>query len=164
MHSPTATTTGIVLTAVEEAAARATMVERDRFFRRFFGGGDYTPTELEKQHVIWTAQINQSMIIEISAIALRTACVVLFLPQRFIFNLGYGDDEAAGVVSLVVVLNMLLELTGEVLTDAIATSAEMEVSAYAHVVCSSFFFSLTPIVACVSLPHASARRPRGPVL
>ena len=128
MHSPTATTTGIVLTAVEEAAARATMVERDLFFRHLFGGSDYTAKELERQHVIWTAQINQSMVIEISAIILRTACVVLFLPHRFIFNLGYGDDEATGVVSMVVMLNMMLELTGEVLTDAIATSAEMEVS------------------------------------
>ena len=128
MQTTNATTIGIVLTAVEEAAARATMVERDLLFRRLFGGSDYTAKELERQHVIWTAQINQSMIIEINAIALRTACVVLFLPHRFIFNLGYGDDEAAGVVSMVVVLNMMLELTGEVLTDAIATSAEMEVS------------------------------------
>ena len=127
MHSPTATTTGIVLTAVEAAAARATMVERDLFFRRYFGGGsDYTANELERQHVIWTAQINQSMIIEISAIVLRTVSVVLFLPHRFIFNFGYGNEEAMGLMAMVVVLNMMLELVGEVLTDCIATSAEME--------------------------------------
>ena len=102
------------------------MIERDRFFRRRSGKRDYTPVELAKQHVVWTAQIGQSMLIEISAILVHSLCVVLFLPHRFAFNLGYGDTEGTGVVLTVVLLNTLLELSGELLTDHMALRAEME--------------------------------------
>lgn len=126
MRSPLVANTAIVLTAVEEGLARATMIDRDRFFRRRSGKGEYTPVELEKQHVIWTAQIGQSMVIEISAIIVHSLCVVLFLPHRFAFNLGYGEAESTGVALRVVLLSTMLELTGELLTDHMALWAEME--------------------------------------
>ena len=126
MRSPLAANTAIVLTAVEESLARASMIDRDVFFRRRSGKGEYTPVELAKQHVIWTAQIGQSMLIEISAIVVHSLCVVLFLPHRFAFNLGYGEAENTGIGLSVVLLSTLLELTGELLTDHMALRAEME--------------------------------------
>ena len=136
MRSPLVTNLAIVLTAVEEGLSRASMIERDRYFRRRSGKGDYSPVELAKQHVVWTAQIGQSMLIEISAILVHSLCVVLFLPHRFAFNLGYGETEGAGVALAVVLLNTLLELTGELLTDHMALRAEME-----HGVPADSFFS-----------------------
>ena len=136
VRSPLVTNLAIVLTAVEEGISRASMIERDRYFRRRSGKGDYSSVELAKQHVVWTAQIGQSMLIEISAILVHSLCVVLFLPHRFAFNLGYGETEGAGVALAVVLLNTLLELTGELLTDHMALRAEME-----HGVPADSFFS-----------------------
>jgi hypothetical protein len=126
MRSPTATSIGIVLTAIEEAASRSTMVQRDLFFRRRSGLPDYTPEELELQRMVWSIQIGNSTVIEVSAILIHTACVVFFLPHRYIFNLGYGDSEETGVVAMALLLGLAMELTGEVLTDAMSGYVEME--------------------------------------
>ena len=115
----------IVLTAIEEAISRATMVQRDKYLRRRSGKGDYTTKELDIQHAVWTMQIGNSMIIEVCAILIHALCVVLFLPHRFVFNLGYGELEEIGVALSAVVLSTTLELVGELISDHLALRAEM---------------------------------------
>ncbi len=115
----------IVLTAIEEALSRATMVQRDKYWRRRSRKGDYTPKELDIQHAVWTLQIGNSMIIEVCAILIHALCVVLFLPHRFVFNLGYGELEETGLAMFAVVLSTTLELVGELLSDHMALRAEM---------------------------------------
>ena len=115
----------IVLTAIEEAISRATMVQRDKYLRRRSGKADYTTKELDIQHAVWTMQIGNSMIIEVCAILIHALCVVLFLPHRFVFNLGYGELEETGVAMSAVVLNTMLELVGELISDHLALRAEM---------------------------------------
>ena len=126
MDDPAIVTTAIVLTAVEEGLSRSTMVHRDRFFRLLSGHDDYTPEELTEQRFCWMVQIGNSTIIEVFAILAHALCVVLFRPHRFVFNFGYGSTEEAGVVLSVVLVNTLLELCGELLTDHMALHAEME--------------------------------------
>ena len=124
MRNPTVTTLAIVLTAIEEGVTRATMVDRDTYFRRLAGKPDYTPNELAKQHIIWTAQTGNSMLIEVVAILTHAAAVQFFLPHRFIFNFGYGSTEAEVNAVAVVLMSMTLELVGELITDHIAIHAE----------------------------------------
>ncbi len=125
MKSPSTKIAAIVLTAIEEALSRATMVQRDEYFRRRSGKGDYTAKELDVQHVVWTMQIGNSMIIEVCAILIHALCVVLFIPHRFVFNLGYGELEETGLAVFAVVLSTMLELVGELLSDHIALRAEI---------------------------------------
>ena len=125
MSDPSTMVAAIVLTAIEEALSRATMVQRDMYLRRRSGKGDYTPKELDIQHAVWTMQIGNSMIIEVCAILIHALCVVLFLPHRFVFNLGYGELEETGLAVFAVVLSTMLELVGELVSDHLALRAEM---------------------------------------
>ena len=137
MHNPSVTTIAIVMTAIEECISRATMVDRDNFFRRRSGKADYTSNELAKQRIIWTAQTGNSMLIEVVAIVVHAASVHLFLPHRFIFNFGYGSSEDTEQTMSTIVVSMLLELVSELITDHVAIHAET-----AHGVPISRYFTL----------------------
>ena len=125
MSDPSTMVAAIVLTAIEEALSRATMVQRDKYLRRRSGKVDYTPKELDVQYAVWTMQIGNSMIIEVCAILIHAMCVVLFLPHRFVFNLGYGELEETGLAVFAMVLSTMLELVGELISDHLALRAEM---------------------------------------
>ena len=101
------------------------MVQRDKYLRRCSGKYDYTPKELDIQHAVWTLQIGNSMVIEVCTILIHALCVVLFLPHRFVFNLGYGELEETGMAVFAVVLSTILELVGEFVSDHLALRAEM---------------------------------------
>ena len=124
MHDPAVTTLAIVLTAIEECISRATMVDRDDFFHKWAGKAPLTPSELAERRIIWAVQTGNSMIIEIVAIIVHTVSLYFFLPHRFVFNLGYGSTEDEGQAVAAMVLSMLLELLGELITDHIAIYAE----------------------------------------
>ena len=74
MSDPSTMVVAIVLTAIEEALSRATMVQRDKYLRRRSGKGDYTPEELDIQYAVWTMQIGNSMIIEVCVPSSSTRC------------------------------------------------------------------------------------------
>ena len=101
------------------------MVQRDRFFRRRSRKGDYTEEELKYQRAVWSMQIGQSMVIEVCAIIIHALCVALFLPHRFVFNLGYGVLENTGVAISALAFSTVLELVGEFVSDHLALHAEL---------------------------------------
>ena len=54
MQDPTAIVLAIVLTALEEAILRSTMIERDTLFREFLGMRDLSDAELSYQRDKWS--------------------------------------------------------------------------------------------------------------
>ena len=150
MHDPAVTTLAIVLTAIEECILRATMVDRDDFFHKWAGKAPLTSDELAERRIIWAVQTGNSMIIEIVAIIVHTVSLYFFLPHRFVFNLGYGSTEDEGQAMAAMVLSMLLELLGELITDHIAIYAET-----AHGVPIVRYFELLSNSAFVALQVGS---------
>ena len=115
-------TVAIIITAVEEALIRTTIVERDSFFLRLFGAEKPTAKEREYQKQVWAISICQSMTAEFCAIILSRSLYLLFRPHRYVFNLGYGGE---GLDSGLIVINLFLELSGEALIDILAVYTEV---------------------------------------
>ena len=72
----------IVLTALEEALARSTMVYRDTVLAKFLGQPELSATELVLQRKIWACSSAMSMYIELSSIITCRAMYVAFRPHR----------------------------------------------------------------------------------
>jgi len=113
----------IVLTAVEEAVLRSTMVFRDTFFAKLLDGRDMTDAELANQRRVWAASSASSMCIELVSIITARVIFVAFFSHRFVVNFGYTSDATmTGVATMVVAV--FGEIVFEVVVDAFALDVE----------------------------------------
>ena len=113
----------IVLTALEEAALRSTMVLRDTFFAKLHDGRDMTGAELANQRRVWAASSASSMYIELVSIITARVIYVAFFSHRFVVNFGYTSDAAlTGVATMVIAV--FGEIVFEVVVDALALNVE----------------------------------------
>ena len=119
---PSAQVVAIVLTALEEAILRSTMVLRDTFFAALRDGRKMTDPELELQRRVWAASSATSMYIEIVSIIVCRVMFVAFYHHRFVINFGYSSDAMAGVTTMVVAA--FGEIVFEVVVDAFALDVE----------------------------------------
>ena len=119
---PTAQVVAIVLTALEEAVLRSTMVARDTYVAKLRDGRDMTGPELEQQRRVWAASSASSMYIELVSIITCRVMYVLFHPHRFVINFGYSSAAMASVATMSVAL--FGEIVFEVIVDAFALDVE----------------------------------------
>ena len=119
---PSAQVVAIVLTALEEAAFRSTMVARDTFIAWLFKGREMTGAELEQQRSVWAACSASSMYIEIVSIITCRVMYVAFHQHRFVVNFGYSSGTLAGISAMVVAA--FGEIVFEVVVDAFALDVE----------------------------------------
>ena len=116
-------TVAIIITAVEEALIRTTIVERDSFFLSLLGEEEPTEEERKYQMQVCAISICQSMTAEFCAIILSRSVYLLFRAHRYVFNLGYGGE---GLDSGLIVINLFLELSGEAIIDILAVYTELQ--------------------------------------
>ena len=119
---PYAQVIAIVLTALEEAALRSTMVFRDTFFARIRDGREMTGPELELQRMVWAASSASSMFIELVSIITCRVMYVAFHQHRFVINLGYTSGAMGSVATMVVAA--FGEIVFEIIVDAFALDVE----------------------------------------
>ena len=115
----------IVVTAVEEALLRATLVQRDLWFRRVRGQRSLTDAEQKVANIVEMAAINNSMLIELNAIFLARFMFVILEQDKYVVDLGYsvnGNEAAAGVL----LVNLFLEVFGECAVDYVALWSEAQ--------------------------------------
>ena len=112
----------IVLTAIEEAILRSTMVFRDTLFAKLSYGKDWTDAELANQRRVWAASSASSMYIELVSIITARVMYVTFYSHRFVVNFGYSSAATTGVATMVVAA--FGELLFEVIVDAFAVHVE----------------------------------------
>ena len=119
---PYAQVIAIVLTALEEAALRSTMVFRDTVFARIRDGREMTGPEIELQRMVWAASSATSMFIELVSIITCRVMYVSFHQHRFVINLGYTSGAMGGVTTMVVAA--FGEIIFEIIVDAFALDVE----------------------------------------
>ena len=110
----------IVITGLEEALVRCTMVQRDKWAREQEGKGDPTEAEEKIQRKLWAASSGFSMINEISAIVICRVAVVILRPHRYIFAVGSNEGNDLAML----LFGMLLELFMEACVDYAAIQVE----------------------------------------
>merc|ERR1712023_23716 len=127
MKNKTLILAGVLITGLEEAILRITLVQRDKFLRKYMdGAGRANKDDEEKIKIIWTASICQSMIAEHVAIVVRWAAVLLLQPQRYVFDLGYEVDihPESGYMQTVdsntIAFAILVEWVSEIAIDRVA--------------------------------------------
>ena len=124
IQDPQYATIAILITGVEEAVLRCTLVDRDRFIRKWLYAEDEDDVSEEDraaQHRVWAVSIMNTMQQEFIAIVLCRITYLVFRPHRFVFNFGYNGNIESGLV----VVNMMLEIVGEALIDIVAAYTEI---------------------------------------
>ena len=106
MRDPVATVLAIVVTGVEEAVVRSTMVIRDHLWEWLSGQEEPVGAELRWKKLIQAASSANGMRCEVTSIMTSRLAYMLMRPQRFAFNLGYGfgASDPAWVFCLVPIL------------------------------------------------------------
>ena len=82
ISNPSVAVAACVLTALEEAVFRATMVHRDNFVSKLFGKPEPTAAQLILQRKLWSAASAMSMYTEITSIITSRALYIMFRPHR----------------------------------------------------------------------------------
>ena len=106
----------IVITGVEEAVIRCTMVQRDRWATETDASN---PEKLKMRRKIWAASSGLSMMNEITAILICRTTVILLRPHRYIFAVGEDGSDLP-----MLLFGMLLELMMEACVDFAAIQVE----------------------------------------
>ena len=70
----------VVLTGLEEAIMRCTMVPRDNLYRSIFSDKEMTPEEEKRQRQVWACSSANTMVFEIVAIISTHLAYMLFRP------------------------------------------------------------------------------------
>ena len=127
MRDPSAVILAVVLTAVEEALLRSTMVFRDSFFRVLIGKKELSDAEFAFQRRRWAAATARSMYIEFVAIITSRVLYLAFRQHRFVVNFGYGFDSTdENMTSLTMLFtSAFIELIFEAVVDAYALGQSM---------------------------------------
>ena len=82
IRNPSVAVAACILTALEEALLRSTMVHRDTFIARLLGKTEPTAAEIIIQRKIWSAASAMSMYTEITSIITGRAMYIMFRPHR----------------------------------------------------------------------------------
>ena len=82
IRNPSVAIAACILTSLEEAILRSTMVYRDTFFAELLGKAEPTPAEVIVQRKIWSAASAMSMYIEVTSIITSRAMYIMFRPHR----------------------------------------------------------------------------------
>ena len=93
MRNPMMSILAVVITALEEAALRTTLVWRDKMMREVVGQRERRDYEEQLLHEDQSASAAASMFHEVTSIVTCRVAYLLFRPHRFVFNFGYGFDE-----------------------------------------------------------------------
>ena len=119
--------TCIVLTGLQEAIFRCTMIERDNAYRELVMGRD-KPGSVQKEVAmkVWASSIAMTSFYEVVAIICCRMTYLFFRPHRFVFNLGYGFVEGdIGMTTIgMIFISMIMELAFEFLVDILALQIE----------------------------------------
>ena len=126
MGSPDATLIALVATAIEEAASRGFLVQIDTAIRALRGLPELEGDELRLQRLVWMCDTNQSCIAEFNAILTSTFAHVLLQRHAVIFAIGYRSNQ--GVSTAMVFVQLLVELTLELLVDNTAMYVQANAS------------------------------------
>ena len=116
IRDPSAVVLAVLITAVEEAVLRSSMVYRDLFIRKVLGLAEMSDAELQFQRRMWAACSVMSMYTELVSIITSRVMYVAFRKHRFVFNFGYGFDSSDENMTSVTVLitSTFIELIFEV--------------------------------------------------
>ena len=82
IRNPSVAVAACILTALEEALLRSTMVHRDTFIARLLSKPEPTAAEIIVQRKIWSAASAMSMYTEITSIITGRAMYIMFRPHR----------------------------------------------------------------------------------
>ena len=82
IRNPSVAVAACILTALEEALLRSTMVYRDNLFSRLLGQKEPNVAELILKRKIWSAASAMSMYIEITSILTSRGMYIMFRPHR----------------------------------------------------------------------------------
>ena len=115
MGTPGATLIAVSGAAVEEAITRSFMVELDKFIRAASGQPKLEGAELTMQRLVWMTDTSMASIAEFNAIFTSTFAMILLERHALFVGLGYIPGQA--VNSGVVFVQLMLELTLEMLVD-----------------------------------------------
>ena len=121
---------GVLITGLEEALLRVTLVQRDNLLKRLLNQEEENQKRDEQTNIVWTASVCHSMVAEHVAIIVRWAAVLLLPSQRYVFDLGYevdvhpetGYTEEVGSETLLFAI--LVEWLSELAIDRIALGVE----------------------------------------
>ena len=83
----------IVLTGLQEAIFRCTMIDRDHMYRAFIGREQMNHVQKDLALKVWASSIALSTFYEVVAIISCRMTYLFFRPHRFTINLGYGFLE-----------------------------------------------------------------------
>ena len=119
--SPGLRMAAVVVTGLEEAVLRCTMVQRDR---AMFVGYERNAKQEKVWKKIWAISITSSMVAEVYAIILSRLMYLFFRPHRYIFNVGYGAGDEAIADAGLILLSIVIEIALEVVVDAAALEVE----------------------------------------
>ena len=127
IRNPQVQAMSIILTAVEEAFLRATLVSRDTALARWLGRPEMSDAELSYQRKVWAASSGMGMLIEVVSIITCRTMYVAFRPHRFVVNFAYGstgsDTMRMASVSTIVV-SAFAEIFFELIVDGFAIQIE----------------------------------------
>ena len=126
MVDPGASIVAVVLTGLEEAIMRCTMVPRDKTYRFLVNEAELGGEADKRQKQVWACSSANSMIFEIVAIISTHLTYMLFRPNRFVINLGYGAtalDREMTTVSITLTA-LFVELAFECAIDVLAVTVE----------------------------------------
>ena len=82
IRNPSVAVAACILTALEEALLRSTMVYRDNLFSWLLGQQEPNVAELILKRKIWSAASAMSMYIEITSILTSRGMYIMFRPHR----------------------------------------------------------------------------------
>ena len=82
IRDPRAVVVAVVITALEEAFARSTMVYRDTFLAKILGRPELSGAELTVQRKIWACSAAMGMYIEVTSIITCRVMYLAFRPHR----------------------------------------------------------------------------------
>ena len=82
IRNPSVAVAACILTALEEALFRSTMVHRDTFIAKLLGKSERTAAEVIVQRKIWSAASAMSMYTEATSIITSRAMYIMFRPHR----------------------------------------------------------------------------------
>ena len=124
MGSDEATLVAIVGAAIEEAITRGFVVELDTFIRRVMRKPELEGEELALQRLVWMCDSSMAAIAEFNAIFTSTFAMILLERHAVLFGIGYVPNQPLN--SGVVFVQLMLELSLEMVVDNAAMWAEAE--------------------------------------
>ena len=144
MGDSSATLFAVVAASIEESVTRGFLVEFDCTIRRVRGLPELKGDSLTLQRLVWMCDANQSAIAELNAILVSSFAQLLLERHAQLLALGY--TVSAPLDAVVVLVQLMIELTLEVGVDMMAMWAETEhgipVTHYFRLVRSSKYFIL----------------------